>query len=92
MTQQNNPDFQGKGISLKDTRDIPCECGNIIFMPGYRFRKVSRFITGGPKDSVLPIELFLCTQCGKPLDELIPAELKDASNDKPAPSIQTPDA
>jgi hypothetical protein len=46
-------------------------------MPGFRFRKVSRLITGGAKDSVLPIEMYLCTQCGKPLQDLLPDELKD---------------
>ena len=67
---------QAPNIQLKDTRDVVCECGNIIFMPGYRFRKVSRLLTGEAKDAVIPIELFLCTNCGKPLNELIPEELR----------------
>jgi hypothetical protein len=46
-------------------------------MPGMRFKKVSRLITGEAKDSIIPIEVFLCTQCGKPLQELMPDELKD---------------
>jgi hypothetical protein len=46
-------------------------------MPAMRFKKVSRLITGEAKDSIIPIELFLCTQCGKPLQELVPDELKD---------------
>lgn len=71
MEQKQHPN-----IGLKDTRDVVCECGNIIFMPGYRFRKVSRLLTGEAKDSVLPIEVFLCTNCGKPLSELLPEELR----------------
>jgi DNA-directed RNA polymerase subunit RPC12/RpoP len=64
-------------FSLNDARDIVCECGNRVFMPALRFKKVSRLITGGAKDSVMPIELYLCTNCGKPLQELLPEELKE---------------
>jgi DNA-directed RNA polymerase subunit RPC12/RpoP len=63
-------------FSLSDARDIACECGNKIFMDGFSFKKVSRLITGGAKDAVLPIQLYLCTQCGKPLNELLPEEMK----------------
>jgi hypothetical protein len=54
-----------------------CECGNGIFMDGFKFKKVSRLITGGAKDAVIPVQLYLCTQCGKPLQELLPEEMKD---------------
>ena len=72
-------------VSLNDVRDVPCECGNRIFMPGFRFKKFSRLLTGQPNDSILPIELFLCTACGKPLNELLPAELKEEGQ---TPKIQ----
>ena len=64
-------------ISLRDTRDLACECGNLVFMEGFRFKKVSRLITGEAKDAVIPIQLYLCTQCSKPLQELLPEELKN---------------
>ena len=64
-------------FSLSDARDIACECGNKIFMDGYSFKKVSRLITGGVKDAVLPIQLYLCTQCAKPLQDLLPDEMRD---------------
>jgi DNA-directed RNA polymerase subunit RPC12/RpoP len=69
-------------ISLSDTIDIACDaCGNTIFMGGYRFRKVSRLMTGEAKDSVIPIDIFLCTACGKPLHELLPAELREVHDE-----------
>lgn len=64
-------------VSLNDARDMPCECGNVIFMPGYRFKKFSRLLTQTEKDLIQPIELYLCTACGKPLQELLPDELKE---------------
>ena len=69
-------------FSLSDARDIACECGNKIFMDGFSFKKVSRLITGGAKDAVLPIQLYLCTQCGKQLNELLPEEMKDKSTNE----------
>lgn len=76
MEQQMNqlpPNF-----NLNDARDMDCECGGKIFLPGYRFKKISRLLTGGPKDSVMPIELYVCASCGKPLNDLLPQELQES--------------
>jgi hypothetical protein len=64
-------------FNLTDARDMNCECGNNMFMQGYRFKKVSRLLTGGAKDTVLPVEVYICTQCSKPLQDLLPQELQD---------------
>ena len=40
-------------VRLSDARDINCECGNNVFMEGFRFKKVSRLVTGGAKDAVI---------------------------------------
>lgn len=63
-------------FSMKDARDILCECGHHTFMPGFRFKKMSKLLTGAPQDSTFPIEVFLCVQCGKPLQELLPDDMK----------------
>ena len=65
------------GVSLKDARDMNCDCGNNTFMPGFRFKKMSKLITGQAQDAIIPIEMYLCTQCGKALQELLPLELRD---------------
>ena len=70
--------FNQPQIDIKDTRDI----GNLIFMPGYRFRKASKILTGGEKDTVMPFEVFLCTNCGKPLQEFLPEELRTPNEEK----------
>ena len=64
------------GFKLTDAREMLCECGNDTFMPGYRFRKVSRLLTGAPMDSVLPVQVFLCTKCGEAFNEMLPDELQ----------------
>ena len=76
MMNEQGPQIPAN-FSLNDARDINCECGNGVFMPGYRFKKVSRLMTGSDKDAMIPIEMYLCTQCGKPLQELLPLELRD---------------
>ena len=65
------------GINLNDARDMVCECGGKIFMPGVRFKKLSKIMTGQPQDTIIPIEMYLCTACGVPLQELLPKELQD---------------
>ena len=42
-----------------------------------QIQKISRLLTGAPKDSVMPIELYVCATCGKPLNELLPQELQE---------------
>jgi hypothetical protein len=65
------PDFK-----LTDAREVLCKCGNDTYMPGVRVRKVSRLLTGTPDDMVIPIQVFLCTQCGEALNEMLPEELQ----------------
>ena len=64
-------------FNLNDARDMDCECGGKIFLPGYRFKKISRLLTGAPQDSIMPIELYVCASCGKSLNELLPQELQE---------------
>ena len=72
------------GMNLNDARNMDCECGNNTFMPGFRFKKMSKLITGQAQDAIIPIEMYLCTQCGKALQELLPLELRD----KPSTLVQ----
>jgi hypothetical protein len=65
------------GMNLNDARDMNCDCGNNTFMPGFRFKKMSKLITGQAQDAIIPIEMYLCTQCGEALQELLPLELRN---------------
>jgi hypothetical protein len=74
--------FNQPQIDLKDTKDVMCTCGNVIFMPALRVRKASKLLTGGDRDTIIPIDIFLCTNCGTPLQELLPDALKTSKEDK----------
>lgn len=69
--------MEEKTIQLEKTEAIACKkCGGEIFVQGFGFRKISKLLTGKPKDEVLPVELFLCGDCGEVLNELLPPGLK----------------
>jgi hypothetical protein len=75
----------GENLSSQETTPIPLEktepigckkCGGEIFVQGFGFRKISKLLTGKPKDEVIPVEMFLCGDCGEVLNELLPPGLK----------------
>lgn len=72
----NEPNKPALKFTMNDAKDILCECGNHTFMPAFRFKKISKLLTGQAEDSKFPIEVFLCVQCGKPLTEMLPKELQ----------------
>ena len=64
-------------LELDKTEPIACKkCGGEIFVQGFGFRRISKLLTGKPKDETLPVELFLCGDCGEVLNELLPVGLK----------------
>ena len=64
-------------IELGKTEAICCKkCGGEVFIQGFGFRRISKLLTGKPKDEVLPIELFLCGDSAEVLNELLPPGLK----------------
>ena len=43
-----------------------CEnCGFDVFIPDTKFRTISKIVTGTPQDVVIPIEVYLCGECGE---------------------------
>lgn len=72
--QQQTPTLN---FGLKDTTAVVCQdCGHGIFQNGVIFRKVSKIVAGTDKDALVPINVPYCTNCGQPLDELLPNEFK----------------
>jgi len=85
MNQPNFPTQMGAAsmalpksqVTLRDTHAVECdECKNTTFREVVMMRRVSRLLTGAPKDSYMPIPSFECASCGHVNDEFLPAELK----------------
>lgn len=66
---------QQLNVNLKQTTAIKSENGNQIFQEGFILRKVSRFLTGQPKDGIMPVPVFFDIVSGMPLKETLPQEL-----------------
>ena len=65
-------------FGLKDTKPVQCaECKSEVFQNGVIFRKVSKILAGTDKDALIPITVPYCVNCLEPLNELLPAELKN---------------
>jgi DNA-directed RNA polymerase subunit RPC12/RpoP len=65
-------------LDITKSKPLVCaECGEDLFMPSMRFRKISKLLTGTPKDTIIPIEVYVCVECGTVNTELLPDELKN---------------
>ena len=62
------------GIDIrKNSTAIKCdECANETFREVMFIRKVSKLITGTPKDSYVPVPTFQCASCGHINTEFTP--------------------
>lgn len=76
-------------IDITASTPLRCvKCGDTTFLPAVKIRKISRLLTGTPKDAVIPIDVFLCASCGELCEELLPTELREMfKNETP---VQTP--
>ena len=63
-------------LEFDKTTAIPNNSGGMLFQQGFVLRKVSRFITGGDEDAVLPIPVFYDQETGKILSDTLPPELR----------------
>ena len=68
---------QQRQIDLAKTISVPNDSGGQLFQQGFILRKVSRFITNGAEDAVLPIPVFYDKETGKILKDTLPPELRN---------------
>ena len=74
----NTPPPQQPKIDLSKAKELKCqECGGTVFIPATKFLKVSKIVTGTPQDAIIPVELYLCGDCGEICEELLPKELQN---------------
>ena len=60
-------------INPDDMKPMTCtECDGIYFKQVMSINKVSKFLTGGDKDTIIPIPVFRCDDCGSVPEEFQP--------------------
>ena len=65
-------------LSLADTKAVVCEkCGCEIFEQGLMLREVSALMTGTGQPGIVPIPVFICSNCGHVNKQFVPEELKN---------------
>tara|TARA_Y100001963_G_scaffold158778_1_gene259679 strand:- start:3910 stop:4164 length:255 start_codon:yes stop_codon:yes gene_type:complete len=53
-------------LDLADADTITCDdCGNAAFMPSFFLKKISALVSPTGKESIVPIQVFTCGNCGK---------------------------
>ena len=64
-------------IGPNDMQPITCaECGGMYFRQGMAINKVSKLLTGSDKDTMVPVPVFRCDDCGFIPEEFKPIKLK----------------
>jgi len=64
-------------IDMNNSKPMVCKsCGYDVFISGAKFRTISRLAAGTPQDVMIPIEVYLCGQCGAINEQLLPDEIK----------------
>lgn len=50
---------------IRSAEDLKCEkCGNLNFLNVFRIKKVSGLMSGTGRDTVIPISVYACSDCG----------------------------
>lgn len=58
-------------VNLNDSEDMICEeCGNIYFESIFRIKKLSALFSPTGQETMVPVQLMRCTDCGEILDDL----------------------
>lgn len=71
------PQPQQPKIDLSQAKEITCQnCNGSIFINGNKFLKVPKIAAGTPQDVLIPVEVFLCGDCGEICEELLPKEFQ----------------
>ena len=68
---------QGPQIDLNNTETILNEEGGPLFLQGVILRKVSKFITGGSEDSIMPIPVFYDPKTLKVFEGSVPKDIRE---------------
>ena len=71
---QPNPQMEVK-VNMKDTEDVTCEkCGHKFFTQLMMFKQLSAVMSPTGEESMIPIQVFACNDCGHVNDEFLPPE------------------
>lgn len=50
---------------LKNSKNVVCDCGGLIFAEKLFFKKISAILSPSGKEEVAPMPIIVCESCGK---------------------------
>lgn len=72
-----NQQPQQPKIDLSQAKEITCQnCNGTIFIDANKFLKVPRIAAGTHQDLLIPVQVYLCGDCGELCEELLPKEFQ----------------
>lgn len=68
-------------MMLQSKQESCKNCGGMFFDQAFMIRRLSKLVIGAPTDQLIPIPVLKCTDCGMPIEDMIP-NIKDDEDDK----------
>jgi len=70
-------------VDLSTAENIFCSrCGNFAFLPSVTFKKLSAIMSPTGKEGVVPVETFMCSECGYIPPEFMPVPIVPPSDEE----------
>ena len=68
-------------VNIKDTETIVCEkCGNGLFIQSFFLKKISALVSPTGQESIVPVQVYSCGNCGHINRKLNPTLEQDEEN------------
>ena len=68
-----NNDNVNMNINVSELPDVVCEkCGNQTFSMAFLFKKISAVLSPNGKESMIPLQIYKCDECGHINKEFLP--------------------
>lgn len=72
---------------LRNSKNVMCDCGGMIFSEKLFFKKISAIISPSGKEEMAPMPVIICDACGKvpsdfDMNNILPVEIKAVKQDK----------
>ena len=66
---------------LRNSRNVVCDCGGMIFSEKLFFKKISALISPNGREELVPMPIIVCERCGKvpsafDTNNVLPAEIR----------------
>lgn len=73
MNGNNNPNEIHVNIDMAITTPVECEnCHNDLFDIAFKLRRAPKLLIGAPQDVIVPVQVFVCGECGHVNQEFVP--------------------